>query len=150
MFYKAPKDKEYESFLPFRALLYLLLSVEGCDNLKLLTIAATTANPLPTIKQTAVLRPCATKLKSKATNVVPVVCPNKRAIPSIPLAHPERCVGAEEIIVLLFGVWNSPKPAPHNINLRIILMSDDSAVRLESEKSPTANRTIPMLPNIPG
>lgn len=56
MFYKALKYKEYELFRPFRVLLYLLLSVEGCDNLKLLTIAATTANPLPTIRQTAVLR----------------------------------------------------------------------------------------------
>lgn len=64
----------------FRNLSYLLLSVEGCDNLKLLTIAATTANPLPTIRQTAVLRSCVTKLKSKATNVVPVVCPKMSSI----------------------------------------------------------------------
>ena len=104
MFYKALKYKECELFRPFRVLLYLLFSVEGCDNLKLLTIAATTANPLPTSKQTAVLRSCVTKLKSKATNVIPVVCPIKRAIPNIPLAPPERCVGAEEIIVLLLGV----------------------------------------------
>lgn len=104
MFFKALKDKEYELLQSFGASSYLLLSVEGCDNLKLLTIAATTANPLPTIRQTAVLRSCVTKLKSKATNVVPVVCPKRRAIPSIPLAPPERCVGADEIIVLLFGV----------------------------------------------
>lgn len=79
-----------------------------------------------------------------------MVCPSKRAIPNIPLAPPERCVGAEEIIVLLFGVWNNPKPAPHSIKRRMILISDDSAVRLESEKSPTANRAIPTLPKIPG
>ena len=48
--------------------------------------------------------PGITKLKSNATSVVPDVCPNRRAIPSIPLAPPERFVGAEEIIVLLFGV----------------------------------------------
>ena len=81
-----------------------LFSVDGCDNRRLLTIAATTANPLPTIRQTAVLRLCTTKLKSNATSVVPNVCPSKRAIPSIPLAPPERFVGAEEIIVLLLGV----------------------------------------------
>lgn len=79
-----------------------------------------------------------------------MVCPNRRAIPNIPLAPPERCVGAEEIIVLLFGVWNNPNPAPHSIKRSMILISDDSAVRLESEKSPTANRAIPTLPKIPG
>ncbi len=82
----------------------LFFNVEGCESLKLLTIAATTANMLPTIRQTAVLLPGITKLKSNATSVVPDVCPNRRAIPSIPLAPPERFVGAEEIIVLLFGV----------------------------------------------
>ena len=105
---------------------------------------------LPTIRQTAVLLPGITKLKSNATSVVPDVCPNRRAIPSIPLAPPERFVGAEEIIVLLFGVWKSPKPAPHSISRRIKLISEDSAVRPDREKSPTANSTIPTLPNIPG
>lgn len=39
MFFKALKDKEYELLQSFGASSYLLLSVEGCDNLKLLTIA---------------------------------------------------------------------------------------------------------------
>lgn len=88
MFYKALKYKEYELFRPFRVLLYLLFSVEGCDNLKLLTIAATTANPLPTIKQTAVLRSCVTKLKSKATTSFPLSVPSSEPSPTFHWLRP--------------------------------------------------------------
>lgn len=99
----------------------------------LLTTAATKANPLPAIRQTAVLFSCTTKLKSKATSVVPNVCPKSRAIPNIPLAPPERRVGAEEMIVLLFGVWKRPKPAPQSINHRMMPVTDESAVNVDRE-----------------
>ena len=81
----------------------------------MLTVAAIAANPLPTRRHIAVLLSWVMKLNSIATNVVPNVCPISRAIPSIPLAPPERLAGAELIMVLLFGVWNKPKPAPHII-----------------------------------
>jgi len=41
-----------------------------------------------------------------------MVCPNSRAVPSMPLAPPLRSRGAAAIMVRLLGVWNRPKPAP--------------------------------------
>lgn len=62
--------------------------------------------------------------KIKATNVVPSVCPNRRAVPCIPLAPPLREVGAEEMIVTLLGVWNNPNPAPHTaILIKSVLLA---------------------------
>ena len=40
------------------------------------------------------------------------VCPERRAVPSMPLAPPLRSRGAAAIMVRLFGVWNRPNPAP--------------------------------------
>lgn len=67
-------------------------------------IAAASANILPVIKQTSVLLSLTIQLNNSATSVVPNVCPVRRAIPIMPLAPPERWVGAEEMIVLLLGV----------------------------------------------
>lgn len=89
---------------PLFLIFFYSLSADGCDNLKLLTIAAISANMLPVIKHTSVFSLPATQLNNNATSVVPNVCPMSRAIPIIPLAPPERCLGAEAIIVLLFGV----------------------------------------------
>lgn len=116
----------------------------------MLTMAATAAKPLPTSRHTAVLLSRATKLNSIATNVVPNVCPMSRAIPSIPLAPPERLGGAELMIVLLFGVWNKPNPAPHIISGIMICGIDECGVRPERRYSPIPNNAIPVQPNIPG
>ena len=84
---------------------YFFLSVDGCDNRKLLITAANSANPAPTNRQvTAPLSGEMIMPNNNATIVVPVVCPNSRAIPNIPLAPPERLDGAEDIIVPLLGV----------------------------------------------
>lgn len=113
--------------------LFYSLSTDGCDSLKLLTIAAISANTLPVIKHTSVLLLPTTQLNRRATRVVPKVCPINRAMPNIPLAPPERFVGAEAIIVLLLGVWKSPKPMPQTANRRQILRMDDSVSNVESE-----------------
>ena len=55
-----------------------------------------------------------------ATCVAPSVCPSRRAVPSIPLAPPLRLDGAEEMMVLLLGVWNKPKPDPQMNSRHII------------------------------
>ena len=82
--------------------------------------------------------------------MVPNVCPKSRAMPNMPLAPPERLVGAEDMIVLLFGVWNNPNPMPHTTSRQIMLMSEDSGVSIDKEKSPAAKITMPILPSIPG
>lgn len=89
---------------PLFLIFFYSFNTDACDNLKLLTTAAISANTLPVIKHTSVLLLPTTQLNRSATSVVPNVCPMSRAIPIIPLAPPERCLGAEAIIVLLFGV----------------------------------------------
>lgn len=117
---------------PLFLIFFYSLSADGYDNLKLLTTAAISANTLPVIKHISVLLLPTTQLNRSATSVVPRVCPISRAIPIIPLAPPERLVGADAIIVLLFGVWKSPKPMPQRTNRRQILRMEDSASSMES------------------
>ena len=58
----------------------------GCEIRRQLTIAATKAKPIATYIQTGILSVAEVTLKIKATNVVPSVCPNSRAVPCIPFA----------------------------------------------------------------
>ena len=88
--------------------------------------------------------------KIKATNVVPSVCPNRRAVPCIPLAPPLREVGAEEMIVTLLGVWNNPNPAPHTAILQIIWLFSGRGGSSTSRNNPNANTAIPTPPSSPG
>ena len=87
----------------------------GCEIRRQLTIAATKAKPTATYIQIGILSVAEVTLKIKATNVVPSVCPSSRAVPCIPFAPPLRERGAADIIVLLFGGWNRPKPIPQSI-----------------------------------
>lgn len=75
-------------------------------------MAATTAKAAPTKRLDVLLFPCGARLNSRATRVAPKVCPSNLAVPIMPLAPPLRLVGADDMMVLLFGVWNNPKPAP--------------------------------------
>ena len=88
--------------------------------------------------------------KIKATNVVPSVCPNRRAVPCIPLAPPLREVGAEEMIVTLLGVWNNPNPAPQTAILQIIWLFSGWGGSSASRNKPNANTAIPTPPSSPG
>ena len=84
-----------------------------------------------------------------ATCVAPSVCPSRRAVPNIPLAPPLRLDGAEEMIVLLLGVWNNPKPDPQmNSRHYNIHISRVGREYCEQEKS-CSNITMPIPPSIP-
>jgi hypothetical protein len=48
------------------------------------------------------------KLNRIASSTAPTVCPVSRAVPSMPLALPERCSGAVVTMVWLLGDWNRP------------------------------------------
>lgn len=119
-------QKQVRSLLNIQVIVYVRylkpFSGLGCETLKLLTIAAATANPVARYKQVCVLL-LGTRLNIMATKVAPNVCPNKRAVPSIPLAPPLRLAGADEMIVLLFGVWNKSEAGatneetPYNIHI---------------------------------
>ena len=84
-----------------------------------------------------------------ATCVAPSVCPSRRAVPNIPLAPPLRLDGAEEMIVLLLGVWNNPKPDPQMNSRHIISTLVGLEGSTASRKSPVANITMPIPPSIP-
>lgn len=102
-------------------------------------------------KQACARSPRETFWKSNATRVVPNVRPNNRAVPSMPLAPPLRRVGAEETMVTLFGVWNSPKPIPQRaIRHTIFQLSGCSGrMSIEWEKSLLQIRPFPFLPTVP-
>lgn len=71
----------------------------------------------PMIKHRREPSVCGMKANTMATPVVPIVCPMRRAMPSIPLAPPLRLRGADDTNVRLLGVWNKPNPAPQNMIL---------------------------------
>ena len=54
---------------PLFLIFFYSLSADGCDNLKLLTTAAISANILPVIKHTSVFSLPATQLNNNATSV---------------------------------------------------------------------------------
>ena len=70
-------------------------------------------------------------------------------VPSIPLAPPLRLEGAEEMIVLLLGVWNKPNPAPQINRRHIISVFVGLSGNMASRKRPVANIVIPIPPSIP-
>ncbi len=105
--------RESRQILPYRSILFP--AGEACVIRMLLTTPAPMANNMARNKQACARSPSGNIRKSNATRVVPNVCPNNRAVPSIPLAPPLRRVGAEETMVTLFGVWNSPKPIPQRV-----------------------------------
>ena len=119
----------------------------GCEIRRQLTIAATKAKPTATYIQTGILSVAEVTLKIKATNVVPSVCPSSRAVPCIPFAPPLRERGAADIIVLLFGVWNRPKPIPQSINRQAMSISVGCPGNKANRRSPVAYTTIPIPPN---
>ena len=110
----------------------------GCEIRRQLTIAATKAKPTATYIQTGILSVAEVTLKIKATNVVPSVCPNSRAVPCKPFAPPLRERGAADIIVLLFGVWNRPKPIPQSINRQAMSILVGCPGNKANRRSPVA------------
>ena len=84
-----------------------------------------------------------------ATREAPVVCPVRRDIPSIPLALPLRFCGAEDINILLLGVWNSPKPKPHIAINKAIPTPDTLSAKTANKNKPPANIDKPIPPNSP-
>ena len=87
--------------------------------------------------------------KKRATSAAPVVCPSRRAVASMPLAPPLRPAGADEMMMLLFGDWNNPKPNPHRASRQRIAPSVGTAGRQAVQKSPTAKIDSPTAPKIP-
>lgn len=92
--------RESRQILPYRSILFP--AGEACVIRMLLTTPAPMANNMARNKQACARSPSGNIRKSNATRVVPNVCPNNRAVPSIPLAPPLRLVGAEETMVTLF------------------------------------------------
>jgi len=78
--------------------------------------------PLPSNKHTCVPLSGNT-VNNNAATAAPLVCPIKRVVPSIPLAPPLLALGAEDIMVLLLGVWKSPNPAPQSAIRQIMSKS---------------------------
>lgn len=100
--------RESRQILPYRSILFP--AGEACVIRMLLTTPAPMANNMARNKQACARSPSGNIRKSNATRVVPNVCPNNRAVPSIPLAPPLRLVGAEETMVTLFGVRTVRSP----------------------------------------
>ena len=84
-----------------------------------------------------------------ASDTAPSVWPVRRAVPSMPLAAPLRCSGAEVTMVWLLGDWNSAKPAPHSAMRQATFQSAGCAGIRPSETRPAANTAMPMPPSRP-
>ena len=67
-------------------------------------MAAVRAMAMPAAKQAVLWCVLSKMRKSSAARVVPMACPTTRAVPSMPLAPPLRCLGAELTRVTLLGV----------------------------------------------
>ena len=116
----------------------------------MLISAVTIANALAVISATLFTSVFMMKLKSRAISVVPVVCPTRRPMLSIPLAPPERALGAEDIIMLLLEVWNMAKPIPVTAMHHMTLRCEVCGVRKERRKRPMAKMNMPSPPMMAG
>ena len=74
----------------------------GSDIRNILTIMATRAN-VPASSNDARVLFVGKSVNIIAARAAPKVWPSMRAVPSIPLAPPLRCCGAEETMMLLLG-----------------------------------------------
>ena len=88
-------------------------------------------------------------LKMPASSTAPSVWPVRRAVPSMPLAAPERRGGAAVTMVWLLGDWNSPKPAPHSSMRQTMSASDGCAGSSASSSRPSDITPRPMPPSSP-
>ena len=84
-----------------------------------------------------------------ASITAPSVCPVNRAVPSMPLAAPLRCSGAEVTMVWLLGDWNSANPAPHKAMRQTMSIGDGLAGKAASSNRPQAKTAMPMAPSKP-
>ena len=81
--------------------------------------------------------------------MAPKPCPMWRAVPSMPLAAPLRCTGAEVTIVWLLGDWNMAKPAPHKAMRHAMSQAAAPTGNRAKAHSPAANSAMPMAPKRP-
>lgn len=88
-------------------------------------------------------------LNTAAMMTAPRVWPVRRAVPSMPLAAPLRCRGAEVTMVWLLGDWNKPNPMPHSAMRQAMSRSPGCAGSAASSASPQASRPSPMPPSSP-